>query len=217
MQLFPRSFEGEAPSEFGRGSNILKTRTYNLDVARDLAEEEIGGTCIWAYTATSLTANIDIRINDQLRDPLTFSQGMFIRGVPFSRLYVSHAAQAGETISIFYAVEQDARMIEIINPSSQFTNMTFAPATVLDTLADVALAAAATTQILPALATRQKALITNLVTNLNVLRIGDLNAGAARGIELGPGETAMLEATEAIYGYNPGPGAQSVGVAWTAN
>jgi len=122
-RLYPKSFEGLSPREFGVGANILKTRTFDLANARDLEQIEIGGSCIWAITATSLTAQIDIRINDQLRDPLTFQQGMFVRGIPFSRVYVSHSAQPAETITLFFAVEQDIRNIEVVNPSTQFNNV----------------------------------------------------------------------------------------------
>lgn len=122
-RLYPKSFEGQAPQEFGIGANILKTRTFDLAAARDLEEIEIGGSCIWAVAASSLTASIDIRINDQLRDPVTFQQGMFIRGIPYSRIYVSHAAQVGATITMFFAVEEDVRNIQIINPSSQFNHV----------------------------------------------------------------------------------------------
>lgn len=213
-RLYPKPFEGQAPAEFGLDANILKTRTFNLTAARNLEQIEIGGSCLWAIDATSLTASIDIYINDQLRDPVTFQQGMFIRGIPFSRLYVSHAAQAGETITIFFAREQEVRNIEIVNPSIAFNNINITKATVLDTVADVALGAAATTQILAANADRRKAIITNLAANVSIFRIGDAAAAAARGVELAPGETLEIETTEAIYGYNPGV-AQSVGVAYT--
>ncbi|GAJ10920.1 unnamed protein product, partial [marine sediment metagenome] len=63
-RLYPSPFEGHAPSEFGTGANILKTRTFGLTVARDLEQIEIGGSCIWAIAATSLTAWIDVRVND---------------------------------------------------------------------------------------------------------------------------------------------------------
>ncbi|MFH1931046.1 MAG: hypothetical protein ABIN18_05595 [Pseudomonadota bacterium] len=213
-RLFPKSFEGQAPREFGMGANILKTRTFTLTVARDLEEIEIGGSCLWAIAATSLGAWIDIRVNDQLRDPVRFQQGMFIRGIPFSRLFVTHDAQAGETITLFFAVEAEVNNIEIVNPSIGFNNINVTKATVLDTVADVALAAAATTQILAANAARRQALITNLAANASTFRIGDAAAAAARGVELAPGETIGLETTEAIFGYNPGA-IQSVGVAWT--
>lgn len=75
------------------------------------------------------------------------------------------------------------------------------PATI-DTVADVALGAGAATQILPADATRQKAYICNLSTNAAVMRIGDVNVGAARGAEVQPGQSIPLEGTEAIYGYS---------------
>jgi hypothetical protein len=214
-RLFPENYEGEAPQEFGRGANILKTRTFALDVARDLEEIEIGGSCLWAIGATNLTASIDIRVNDQLRDPVTFQQGMFIRGIPFSRLYVSHAAQAGETITLFFAREADVNNIEIVNPSIAFNNINITKASVLDTIADVALGATATTQILAANAARRITLITNLSANIQTFRIGDAATGAARGVELAPGESVSLETTEAIYGYNPGAIAEGVGVTWT--
>lgn len=94
-------------------------------------------------------------------------------------------------------------------------NATIVNPSILDTVADVAMTATATTQILAANGDRVKALITNLAANTQTLRIGDTNAGATRGVELAPGETIELETTEAIYGYNPGGVAQSVGVAWT--
>jgi len=90
--------------------------------------------------------------------------------------------------------------------------VSLAKPTTLNTVADVALGAAATTQILPVDAARQVALISNLTANANIIRVGDVNAGAARGIEVAPGQTATINGTAAIYGFNPGV-AQNVGVA----
>jgi len=213
-RLFPQSFEGQAPREFGMAANILKTRTFNLTVARDLEQVEVGGSCLWAITATSLTANINIRVNDQLRDPVTFQQGMFIRGIPFSRLYVSHAAQPGETITLFFAAEQDVRNIEITNPSIAFNNINVTKATVFDSVADVAMGAAAQTLVIAANAARRVLYITNLLGNPSTLRIGDAAAAAARGTPLTPGDTMTIETTEAVYAWNPGA-IQSVAVTWT--
>ena len=210
-RIYPRAFEGQAPREFGQDANILKTRTFNLAAARNLEEIEIGGSCLWALTATSLGASIDIFINDQLRDPITFQQGMFLRGIPFSRVFVSHAAQAGETITIFFAVEQDIRNIEIVNPAIAFTEVNLTKSTALFTPNDVALAAAATTNLRAASAIRRSLNITNLAVNLNIIRIGDVTASATKGIELAPGETLYIENTDSIYAWNPGP-IQSVGL-----
>lgn len=88
-------------------------------------------------------------------------------------------------------------------------------ADILNSIADVTLAATATTQILGALVTRLCALISNKKANTQTFRIGDSNAGATRGVELAPGQSISLETTEAIHGYNPGGSGEAVSVIWT--
>lgn len=213
-RLYPENYEGQAPKEFGIDANVLKTRTFNLAVARDLEQIDIGGSCIWAVAATSLGASIDIRINDQLRDPVTFQQGMFIRGVPFSRLYVSHEAQAGETITIFFAREQDVRNIEIVNPAIAFTEVDLTKANTYVSNNDVAMIAGATTVIQGANILRRVVYITNLAANLATLRISG-NAAINRGTPLAPGETLIITTTAGIVGYNPGAVDQNVALSYT--
>jgi hypothetical protein len=87
-------------------------------------------------------------------------------------------------------------------------------ATTLNSVADVVLAATATTQILGALATRLCALISNKKSNTQTFRIGDASAGASRGVSLAPGQSISIETTEAIHGYNPGAN-EVVSVIWT--
>ncbi len=79
-------------------------------------------------------------------------------------------------------------------------------------VADVALAAGATTQIVAANVARRSVIIKNLAANTQTMRIGDAAAGAARGVELAPGETIVIDSGAAIYGYNPGGAAESVSV-----
>ena len=214
-RLFPRSFEGQAPREFGQGANIIKTRTFDLAVARNLEAIDIGGSCLWAIAASSLTAIIDVYINDQLRDPITFSQGMFIRGIPFSRLFVSHAAQPGETITLMFAVEEDVRNIQIINPTLAFNQINVTKATALETITDVAMIGLDTTEILPANPVRRVAYITNLLGNAETLRVGDAAAADTRGTPLAPGDTITIETTEAVHAYKPVAGNENVAVTWT--
>jgi hypothetical protein len=214
-RFYPRADEGVAPPEFGRPENVILVKRFYLDNARDLEQVEIGGTMLWAYAATSLTANIAIRLNDQLRGPITFQRGMYLRGSQFSRVFVSHAAQAGEWLDLVYAVE-GKDFIQIENPAIAFTEVTFTKATVLETLADQALvAAAAAAVILAANAARREAIIKSLSTNTQVIRIGDLNTGAARGQEVMPGDTLILSTTEAIYGYTGAGVNQTVTKTWT--
>lgn len=82
--------------------------------------------------------------------------------------------------------------------------------TTIDTVADVALGAAATTLVLAADPSRREALISNLIGNASAIRVGDVNAGAARGVQVGTGQTVTIAGTEAIYAYSAT--AQSVGV-----
>ena len=214
-RLFPKSFEGQAPREFGIGANIVKTRTFNLTAARNLETVDIGGSCLWAIAATSLGATIDIYINDQLRDPITFSQGMFVRGIPFSRLYVSHAAQAGETITLFFAVEEDVQNIQIVNPSLAFTEVTITKSINYNATIDVILAAGARTLIHTGLATRRIILVTSVDTNISVIRVGGGMAAANRGTPLAPGETLSLKTIGFVYGWNPGIMAQTIAISQT--
>jgi len=80
--------------------------------------------------------------------------------------------------------------------------VTFQKPTTINTVADVALAAGAATQILPADSARQQALITNLTGNASNIRVGDLNVAAARGVQVGIGQTITLAGIQAIFGFS---------------
>jgi len=212
----------QAPREYGLDANVLQTIPFALDAARDKERLEFGGSMIWAYAASSLTAQIDIHINTQQSHPITFQKGMMMRGVPFSRLFITHAAQAGESITLIIAVEgeseiKERRRIQVENAAEGYTAVTLAKATDLQTIADVTLGAAATTQILAANALRRVVFISNLIGNTQTFRIGDNNAAAARGVPLAPGETIIVSGTDTIYGYNPGAAGEDVAVMWTAD
>ena len=81
----------------------------------------------------------------------------------------------------------------------------------VETLADVAIGAGLTVEVLPADTTRREALISNLSSNVQSIRVGDSNTGAARGLDISPGVILTLNTSAAIHVYSPA--AQSVGVA----
>lgn len=83
-------------------------------------------------------------------------------------------------------------------------------ATGLLTTSDKLLGAAATTSIIAANANRREVLITNKSTNTASIRVGDASAGATRGIEVQPGQTASIESTAEVFAYSVP--AQSVGI-----
>jgi len=224
MQIVPKGDRAYAPPEFGIEANALKTIRIPLDNARDLVAFEIGGTCLWAQAASDLAAQVDIRFNDQLRDAMAISQGFFIRGVPFSRIYVSNTAQAGKWITLFYTVE-DKDNIQIVNPSTQFNNVqadiissiTLAvnqtKATVFSSSANVAIAAISQELLLAANPNRRVAHISNAGSSAGKVWIGDAEAALTEGCELGLGEKIAIETTGAIYGYSQL--GCTVGLAWT--
>lgn len=87
---------------------------------------------------------------------------------------------------------------------------------VFDSIPDVSLAATATTLIAAAAAGQAELIVSNPVGNTQTFRIGDSGAGAANGLPLAPGITLVLTTSAAVYGYNPGAGAESVAVARTS-
>ncbi|MCW8917484.1 MAG: hypothetical protein OQL08_01505 [Gammaproteobacteria bacterium] len=71
--------------------------------------------------------------------------------------------------------------------------------------------AAGTAYTLAANSARREALITNLSTNTDPIRVGP-NAAANRGTELLPGSTGTFETTATLKIHNTGAGAQSVAI-----
>ena len=75
---------------------------------------------------------------------------------------------------------------------------------------DVSINAASTIQVLAVNLNRKEAMISNLATNTQTMRISDSFTGAAQGTPVAPGQTITIEATAAIWAYNPGGVAESL-------
>ena len=69
--------------------------------------------------------------------------------------------------------------------------------------ADVSVATVSTAVVAAANSGRENLLIGSLSTNPGSVRIGDASVGAARGIELQPGQVIELETLTAVSVYNP--------------
>lgn len=213
-RFHPVPNEGTAPRPWGRDANRISTITLALDNARDRNEIRIGGDFLWASDATDGAATITIAFNVREADAgITFRRGSMVAGMRYGRVFVTHAAQAGKTMTLTYAVE--APELRIANPAGFFTDVSISTPTTLDSIADVSLVLAVTTQILAADATRKEAIISNLAGNTQTFRIGDSGAAAANGTPLPPGATIILETTAEIHGFNPGAVSESVAVTVT--
>lgn len=78
--------------------------------------------------------------------------------------------------------------------------------------ADDSIAANTTEQVLAANTDRKEALISNLASNTDPIRIDDSNTDATQGIEVLPGSTVTLQTKSAIFVHNTKGSAQSVGI-----
>jgi len=200
-RLFPIPNEGQAPPEFGGRANVIETIRLPLDGARTAEEIKVGGTILWCYEASSGSAEAQISFSDRQGRGVLFRDGVAIRGVEFSSIFVTNTAQAGEYLELMYATEA-ARNINIENAGAVFTSVTVSKATTLTTQADVSVGTSSSAQILAANAARREAIIKNLSTNAAAIRVGDSNVAATRGVPLQPGESATLQVTTAIHAYN---------------
>lgn len=88
--------------------------------------------------------------------------------------------------------------------------------TTFNSIADIVLAAAVTTQVLAADTARRRATITNISGNASTIRVAGIGAAAANGTPLDPGASIEVGGTAAIYAYNPSA-AQSVAVTQVKN
>lgn len=78
--------------------------------------------------------------------------------------------------------------------------------------ADVAVPAVSTALVSAASASKRETLITNLASNTAPIRVGGATVAAGRGTQVGPGQTATMRGTGAVYVYNEHSAAQSVGI-----
>lgn len=182
-------------------------RTFELTFAGGETLNVPGGRY---FRILSAEADLTVVIMDNAASEVGRATGVrggfaYRRELGFDQVQITSAS--AQTIKV--ATSKDAE-IEYDRSSGEVS--VIAPSGLSD-VADVSLAAGATTQILAANSSRKEAILRNLSGNTQTFRIGTVNAGAARGIPLGPGESMTLATQAAIYGYNPGAGAELVAVA----
>lgn len=220
--ILPVSFEGEAPPRFAEDASQFFTRVVNLATARDQEPFAATGTILWAITASDVAALVTVHFNDRRGQGIPYQQGMMLRGMRFDRLFFTNSVQAGETLTFFYGVEKFGN-INVENAAQAGTTSTLASATtnlltkptVFTSTADLSIAGLTAAVLLAANAARREAIFSNLAANASPFRVGDAAVGAAEGIELGPGQTLILNTTAEVRGFNTAAGAQSITIAET--
>ncbi len=88
------------PNPAGAHYDVIQPRVIALDLtnARTDFELPIGGTAIWVPVSSNATDLIQVKLDSASNDgvPLIASRGF--RGVPFRKLYLTHAAIAAATL-----------------------------------------------------------------------------------------------------------------------
>jgi hypothetical protein len=202
-QFYPVPLEGQARDQFGRDQNRIGIITIPLDNSRNQDELTIGGSILWAIDASSISAKLIVSFQDYTSAAVPYSQGLMIRGVRYSQLYLSNEAQPGESITFLYAVEtagglqienplQDAGEVNINNPGA-FTE--------LSTLND-ATVGNPPTAVVPSTADAREVILQASSDNENTIRIGDQNVGINRGAELQPGQSLVLTTKSEVQAFS---------------
>ena len=202
-----------AVAQFGNRANALRVITIPLDTVMTDKLFNLTGTVLYAISATSLNATMDVALQEQGNGALPISQGFMIRGVRFDKIYITASAQAGESITLLVAVEQNDKL-EIVNPANQFTSVTVSKAANITSFADVVIAAGGHTDI-AADATRRELHITSLAANTTNCRVGGSTSDATHGAELLPGGSVVIGdtpagASGAVRIFNPSAAAITI-------
>lgn len=82
---------------------IYKTLVLDLTTARSEYEVPLSGNYLVVFDASDFSANVGIRFNESYADALTLTKGRGLR-IPFYRIYITHAAQAGKTVTLIFGV-----------------------------------------------------------------------------------------------------------------
>lgn len=103
--------DGAGQELYGYPRIAIKKIDLALDTLTADALYGLQGTVLWAVSASTSTAQIKVRFNDAQSDPITWGPGNGLEGIPFERVYLSWAAQAGVTIQLAYFIDTSKRPV----------------------------------------------------------------------------------------------------------
>ena len=193
---------------FGSGDVAIERRVIDLSTARTLDDEIFRASdWIWVIDGTDTAASLDFHFNQQRSEYITLKKGMFIR-IKFAKVYLTNSAQSGKTLTI---ISGRGNTFEIINAAETNNDVDVSVGGTVTTTVDNAVADAAVTQVAASAATRREIIIQNK-DGAATVQVGDSAVTATRGINLGPGETIILNTTAAISVRNDSGGTVDISV-----
>lgn len=197
------AYQQGAPEFGSRNASIIK-RVVNLGTARDNEKLELAGMWLWAIHTTGLNANVDVRFNEQVGQPVNFRRGQVLAGYAFQRLFLTNTVQSGATIT-FHASQQ---MLDIRNAVTDVAQFQEVPPD-LFTTGQVVLGAALTL-ISPASQFRRRLVVKAMAANTAPVYITNILGGVGSGFELSPGQEVEIRSLMFdVYGIRGGV-AQSI-------
>lgn len=107
----PREY---VPADPQLGYHKKGYRVVELDLATARKDEKLNlqGTLFWAIDGTDSKVKITVKIDDQINDAIPVYPGIEVSGIPFDQLYITNAAQAGKTITLFIAMDWPRERID---------------------------------------------------------------------------------------------------------
>lgn len=205
MRIFPTPDQGLALAEFGeeQGEAGIRRVSFDLTNARTREPQEVSGNFLWAITATDGATNVDISFARATFDEgMTFKSGTRISGLRFSRIFLTHPAQAGKSITLVYATER-AGGLRIDNPAGDFSAVSLTIPGASTMLADATLAINTDVVAFAAVTTRRRLIVEADIDNTEDLRCGPGTLLDATGMKLTPGAQQDFFTTQAINVRNP--------------
>ncbi len=196
--------------DFGRDEIVINKFKIELDNAREsVAFDFPQSNAVWVMESSDNEAKLEIQFNMQRNSKITLQQNAVIKGFNFGKSYLTNTAQSGKYVTLvcFYIKKDSSFNIE--NFAKSFDEVNLVTPTDLSPFADVSAGATAKTQIMASNANRKKAVIHNHSTT-DVLRVGDTNVTATKGLRLMPEQSLEMEITDEIYVYNNTAGAITV-------
>jgi hypothetical protein len=191
-----------SPGNTGGDTGAYATLNWTVPAGQTLAAL-ITGQFVVCLQANQATFGIGIDGNASAQ----FAQGLMFRmppGKSFGQLIIDNTANTSSlTVTLGYG-SGDFRDSRLISTTPLLQSLT--------TIADVACAAGAQTQVALQDNNRAYIKICNLLANPLAIRVGDINTGAARGAEVVPGDSIELETTSPVYVWNPHSAAVNVGI-----
>lgn len=197
-----RKFIGGVDFEDLRSQRVQLYDTFQIALTTKRSNEEmvIAGNYLYGLESSILGANIDIRFNEIARKPINIVLGRGVR-IPFYRLYLTHAAQVGQTITLAIGTESESFEILDTGKAIEITGgVRIGGASGTPAAAQVAVNNTAT--LIKAANSNRRAILVQNLDAANALFIGYANTVTTgnAGHRLAPYEAVELNAESTIYG-----------------